>query len=298
MDRLNVSFESGALRCRAWFYPVATNTEQPSACVVLGHGFGCVRRLGLDAFCRNFQAGGVAALAFDYRHFGESEGEPRQLIDIGCQLEDWRAAIAFARSLATLDGDRIALWGTSLGGAHAIVTAAADPRVAAVVAQVPYIGGLKFALRTGLVHSLRLALAGLRDELYARRGREPYYIPLYGPPGTLAGIAAAGVLDRVTMLTEGSVDNRYTPRVGLRLGGYRPMAKLDRVDCPVLICAAEHEAARWGAVAATSRVTVRRYEVGPFEIYDGPVQERVADEQRNFLTAQLLERKDPTPDSS
>ena len=37
---------------------------------------------------------GFAALVFDYRHFGASTGEPRNLVDIGRQHDDWRDPIA------------------------------------------------------------------------------------------------------------------------------------------------------------------------------------------------------------
>src|ERR1700737_4146534 len=86
-------------------------------------------------------AAGLAALVFDYRHFGASEGEPRQLLDIKLQLADWTAAIAFARTLEGIDEERIALWGTSFSGGHDIELAAHDGRVAAVVAQVPFVDG-------------------------------------------------------------------------------------------------------------------------------------------------------------
>jgi len=55
-------------------------------------------------------------------------------------LEDWRAAIRFARGLKGVDAGRIALWGSSLGGGHAVSAASEDPRVAAVVAQIPFNG--------------------------------------------------------------------------------------------------------------------------------------------------------------
>ena len=83
----------------------------------MAHGFSGVRDQRLDAYAERFAAAGLACLVFDYRHFGDSGGQPRQLLDIGRQLDDWRAAIAFARSLEEVDGDRIGLWGTSFSGA-------------------------------------------------------------------------------------------------------------------------------------------------------------------------------------
>ena len=76
-------------------------------------------------------------MAFDYRHFGASEGEPRQLLSIAGQQEDYHAAIAFARSQEGIDPERIVLWGTSFSGGHVVPVAVADGRVAAVISQVP-----------------------------------------------------------------------------------------------------------------------------------------------------------------
>ena len=95
--------------------------------MVLAHGFGGVKEARLDAYAERFAAAGYAALVFDYRHFGDSGGEPRLLIDIGRQQADWRAAIAFARALEGVDGERIALWGTSFSGGH-VIELAADGR--------------------------------------------------------------------------------------------------------------------------------------------------------------------------
>ena len=85
---------------------------------------------------------------FDYRCLGSSEGEPRQLYDNKAQLEDWRAAIAYARGHDQVDPESIALWGTSTSGGHVVQLAAEDARIAAVVAQVPFADGLAQLLRT------------------------------------------------------------------------------------------------------------------------------------------------------
>ena len=46
------------------------------------HGLAGVKEMRLDAYAERFCAAGLACLVFDYRHFGESAGEPRQLLDI------------------------------------------------------------------------------------------------------------------------------------------------------------------------------------------------------------------------
>lgn len=132
--RTETSFHSGGTRCAAWWYPPALPAPAPA--LVMGHGFGATRTARLDAYAKRFSDDlGVGVLAFDYRHFGDSEGEPRQLLDIGSQLRDWEAAVAFARGRDGVDPERVGLWGTSFAGGHVLAVAAGDPRVAAVVSR-------------------------------------------------------------------------------------------------------------------------------------------------------------------
>ena len=84
--------------------------------------------MGLERYAARFQAAGYAALVFDYRTWGDSEGEPRGLIWIPDQLADYAAAIQYARSRPEIDPARIALWGSSLSGGHVIVATAQDAK--------------------------------------------------------------------------------------------------------------------------------------------------------------------------
>ncbi|ELB86205.1 hypothetical protein Rwratislav_46190, partial [Rhodococcus wratislaviensis IFP 2016] len=131
--------------------------------MVLAHGWSGVREQRLDAFAERFAAAGVTALVFDYRYFGASKGEPRQLLDIDSQLDDWDSAVAFVRSRPDIDPSRVALWGTSLSGGLVLTAAARDRRVAAVVSQVPYVDGLTNLPRLGMAGLGRMAVAYLRD---------------------------------------------------------------------------------------------------------------------------------------
>jgi len=79
-------------------------------CVVMAHGFSATRDDGLPAYAEAFRDAGFAVVLFDYRHFGASTGEPRQLLDIGRQHDDYRSVIAWPRRLDGIDPDRIVLW--------------------------------------------------------------------------------------------------------------------------------------------------------------------------------------------
>lgn len=75
--------------------------------VVMAHGFSAVKEQYLHNFAEVFAHAGLGALVFDHRNFGASDGEPRQEVDPWVQLQDYRHAITFARTLSEVDRDRI-----------------------------------------------------------------------------------------------------------------------------------------------------------------------------------------------
>ena len=125
MDRQDLEFDAGEDRCAAWLYPAAGGAAE-APIVVMAHGLSGTRRDGLGPFAERFAAAGIAALLFDHRGFGDSGGEP-DLFRPARQLEDWRAAIACARSLPGVDAGRVATFGSSMGGGNALAAAAGDP---------------------------------------------------------------------------------------------------------------------------------------------------------------------------
>ncbi len=101
--RTDVTIPSGNDSLAAWLYlPEGESSGKPPV-VVMAHGLGAVKEMRLDAYAERFAAAGYACVVFDYRHFGGSTGEPRQLLDIHRELDDWKAALAWTRSNAEVD---------------------------------------------------------------------------------------------------------------------------------------------------------------------------------------------------
>src|SRR3954451_18423952 len=160
MDRQALAFASGEDFCAAWLYPASNGTESPV--VVMAHGLSGTRRDRLGAFAERFAMEGFAALVFDHPGFGDSSGEA-DLFEPVRQLDDWRAAIALARSLPGVDPDRVATFGSSMGGGNALAAAAADTRIAAAISQVPFLDLLRQAHRSSVRVGARVALAAILD---------------------------------------------------------------------------------------------------------------------------------------
>jgi hypothetical protein len=102
--RVDLRFPCGEDTCAGWLF-LPPGVERPPV-VVMGTGFSGTRAFAMPTFARVFASRGLAAFAFDYRHFGDSGGAPRQLVDPWAQLDDWRSALALAGSLGHLDGGR------------------------------------------------------------------------------------------------------------------------------------------------------------------------------------------------
>ena len=136
-------------------------------------------------------------LAFDFRHLGESDGEPRQLMSLGRYFQDIDAALAFIRTRPELDAARVALWGTSFGASHVVATAARRSDIAAAVVQCPILQGRAPALSGGLGHLLRFTGPIVSDLLRAALGLRRRYVQIVGRPGELAFVNVAGRLRRL-----------------------------------------------------------------------------------------------------
>ena len=94
---------------------------------------------------RRFVALGCVALIFDYRGFGESEGERGRLFPLE-QVEDIRSALTFLELNPKVDGQRLALYGMSFGGGTVPYAAAVDPRVQCAISVVGFGDGERLLL--------------------------------------------------------------------------------------------------------------------------------------------------------
>lgn len=146
--RRDVTFVSQGLKCAGWLYVpdnLAAGEKRPA--IVMAHGFTAVKEMHLANFAEKFAAAGFITLVFDYRYFGDSEGEPRSQVFPAEQQEDYRNAITWVSMQDHVDASHIGVWGSSYSGAHVLHIAAFDRRIKAAVAQVPLVNGWTNAQR-------------------------------------------------------------------------------------------------------------------------------------------------------
>lgn len=294
--RQDLFFSSHGLRCAAWFYPAPDVT--PSALVIMAHGLGATRELGLDAYALRFQAAGFGVLGFDYRHYGGSDGEPRELMSVGKQLDDWRAAIAFGKTLPNIDPNRVAIWGSSFGGGHVMRLASEELGVAAAVSQVPFSNGLASTLTIPMFTALLITLNALLDLVRQLLGLSPRYIGLVGRPGEVAMMTAADCVDGYMklvspeLLASGAWRNRICACAGLAVPLYMPGRRAAKIAIPILFAIAENDtiapAAPTHAIAKRiARAEVKSYPNGHFDYYSGAGFKQIVADELEFLMRHL-----------
>ena len=130
--------ENATFKGRLYSYSDAAE-KQPL--IIMAHGFsGTINGMVADRYADVFYEAGFAVLLYDHYSLGISDGEPRQQINKWVQTRGYLDAINFVETLPEIDATRIALWGDSMSGAEVIVVGSIDPRVKAIVAQVPACG--------------------------------------------------------------------------------------------------------------------------------------------------------------
>jgi uncharacterized protein len=295
-SRRAVRFKVAGVEVAGWLY-LPRDVKGPVPCVVLNNGLGGTRDVVVGPYARRFAEAGMAALTYDYRHFGDSGGEPRQLYLSDLQVEDCRGAVAYARSLPEVDGKRIGIWGTSACGWYGLLVAADDRGITCVCAQCASLdhgadGKLIFK-REGIGYFLRLFVHAARDKGRARFGLSPHHIGIVGRPHTAALLTAPGVLEDCAPVFGARFRNEMCARVMVTPHGKTAADVIEQVSCPALIqiCEQDPLVSLEGSLGMAARLggpaEVKRYPIGHFDIYQGEHFERSVADQIEFFSRHL-----------
>ncbi|GAC1420280.1 MAG: alpha/beta fold hydrolase [Burkholderiaceae bacterium] len=291
--RRDIRFSSGEAFCSAWLY-LPIGVKRPPV-VVLGHGLGAVREMRLDAYSERFAAAGIATLAFTYRYFGDSGGTPRQLMSVRRQLVDWDAALDFVKTCPEIDGNRVAIWGSSFGGGHAIQVASRHPELLAAISQCPFTDGFESAAALGVRATLQITPVVMRDFAARLLGRPPVMVSIAALPGQPALMNAHDALPGyLALMPKGmAFINRVAARVIPEIASYRPGRRAAKVKLPILFCVSRTDTVtppeRTIAMAGRApRGEIKLYDCGHFDFYLGEHFERAVSDQTEFLARHLF----------
>ncbi len=288
MNRLETSFKSAGETCAAWLY--LPDSNKPAPVIVMAHGLGAVRTMRLDAFAERYCEAGYACLVFDYRHFGDSSGEPRQLLSVKRQLEDWRAAVRFAQQDSRVDGSRVIVWGSSFSGGHVLKTAANVSGVAGVMSQCPFTNGIASSLALHPLSLTKVSLAATLDVLTMPFRKTPVMVDLAGNPGDGALMTAHDVMEGYNGIKPAGSDipGYVAARFGFEISRYFPGRSAAKVSAPTLLIACLRDTV--APVKPTlkyakqlQRGSLVELDTGHFDIYRGEWFEKVVAIQLDWL---------------
>ena len=229
-------WSDGTRRVGDLYLPKARTAEAKLPGIVLCAGTGGTKGGSIARVAVILAQHGYAALAFDYRGWGESDprlmalekvpapdekGEVtvkaravRWQMDFADQAMDIRAALSFLAGEPGVDANRLGIWGTSYGGGLVTWTAGNDPRVKCTVAQVPGMGAARGPQ----------AIARTFEYLTKQSRAEVEPVPFETGKMT-------GKMERYTQM-------RVNPTKGL---GYSPAEAAEKIAAPILFVVAENE---------------------------------------------------------
>lgn len=241
--------------------------------IVLCHGFCGIREILLPNFAEAFTRAGFSTITFDYRGFGDSDGERGRLVP-AMQIDDIISVINWAKEKTTLDAQRIGLWGTSFGGCHVFGAAVRNPEIKCIVSQLAFADGEEIVtgkMNEAEKHAFLLTLDKM-SEKQKRTGKEMF----------------VGV-NRVLSDTESKSffeDNRAQyPKMDIKIPFltvretllYKPALNASQVTCPTLVVIAgedrvnppEQGRALFDAVSAKEKKLYEENSAHHYDIYTG-----------------------------
>jgi pimeloyl-ACP methyl ester carboxylesterase len=245
--RREVEFSSEGTTVRGWLY-TPDEGEGPYPVIVMAGGWCYVKELVQPHYAEMYAEAGFAALLFDYRNFGSSDGDRRQHIDPNMQIADYRNAISYAETLDEVDSDRIGVWGLSYSGGHALILGATDPRVKCVASQIPVVDGYRNMRRVHGTVGFRAFQALLLEDRRRRFATgEDGYLP-HAAPDPTTEVSTWPFRETYTTFIElkaseaPAYENRSTIESAELLMSYSVHPFLPRLlDVPTLVVVAEHD---------------------------------------------------------
>jgi fermentation-respiration switch protein FrsA (DUF1100 family) len=291
--RQDVAFPCGETTCAATLY--LPDGPELAPVVVMGNGFCGERHMVMPKYAERFAQAGMAALAFDYRYWGDSGGLPRYIWVAEDQIADFQAAVAWVHLDSRVRGDKVAVWGTSASGGHVVAVAARDPRIDALVAQVA-------SIRQGGDHDHSmfpegtlwpLVRLGFVDKFRELRDQERIYVRAYGYGEELAFMPRFGPqVDALQSLEDTRWPNVIAPAILLDADEYHPDREADQIEAPGLFIAAKNDELVWneGTRQVAEEMADGRYEeidAAHFDFYLGESFERSVALEIAFLRESL-----------
>lgn len=263
-----------------------------SPVVILCHGFCGIQKILLPAYAEEFTRAGFATLTFDYRGFGESLGERGRLVP-SMQIEDIVTVIDWAANRDEFDGQRIMLWGTSLGACHVFGAVLQRPQVKCIVSQMGFADGESIVTGSMTPEEKQAFISTLEKMLEKRErtGKEMF-------------VSITKVLgDEESKAFFDANKDKY-PAMDIKIPfltvsetlNYKPYLNAEKAACPTLVVIAGNDTvndpaqgkALYEAVGAQEKCLLVEPDAKHYDLYEGKHFENVISQQIEWANKHLL----------
>jgi uncharacterized protein len=136
------------------FVPNDLDRNATHPAIVVGHPMGAVKEQSANMYATKMAEQGFVTMSLDLSFWGQSDGEPRNLVSPDIYAEDFSAAVDYLRTQSFVDRESIGALGICGSGSFVISAAKIDPRIKSVATVSMYDMGA--ANRDGLRNAVTL----------------------------------------------------------------------------------------------------------------------------------------------
>lgn len=128
-----INFKSEGLNLAGnLYYPPNFEKGKQYPTIVSSGSWTTVKEQMAGLYAKRFAENGFITLAFDFRNYGESEGEPRAYENPSMKIQDIKNAVAYLKTLPEVDGSNIGAFGVCAGSMYTLMAASEDTDIKAV----------------------------------------------------------------------------------------------------------------------------------------------------------------------
>ncbi|MEM7029519.1 MAG: alpha/beta hydrolase [Chloroflexota bacterium] len=159
------------------YYPTNFSEDKQYPAIVVSGSWTTVKEQMAGLYAAKLAQAGFVTLAFDFRNFGESEGEPRFYESPKLKTVDIQNAVSYLTSLPEVESNQIGAFGVCAGAGYTLVAATQDTRIKSVVTTASWLHDgeavkLFYGGEAGVEAKIQAARAAKR--IYAANGVVEY----------------------------------------------------------------------------------------------------------------------------
>ena len=161
------------------FYPANYEDGKKYPAIISSGSWTTVKEQMAGWYAEKLAQKGFITLAFDFRNYGESEGQPRTYENPSMKIQDIKNAAIFLKTLPEVDEKRIGALGICAGSMYTLMAASEDDNIKVVATTASWLHnaeGVKLFYGGEEGVQIRIAAAQAAKKKYAETG-VPTYIP-------------------------------------------------------------------------------------------------------------------------